>query len=361
MGSSHPSALYQSIHRQPEVLREILRREAATAQQAAATLGEARKVYLTGTGTSGHAAFVTEYLYRSLGLDAEARTLFDFVHYGPRVRADDVVVVISHRGSKTYGNRVLELARAAGAQSIGVTGLDSPMAIPDVILHTTPQEKSSTHTMSYTGSLMALAMTGVEHGERAGPKPHPLRPVLDAIPHALEGVLRRGHVIQPVAQSLAKSGRLVLAGAGPNVQTAREGALKVKESSYLVAEGFEFENLLHGGLQPLRAGDTAVVLVPPSAAAERAGDVLRALGLLGASTLVVRDESRPFQMPGVDTTGSSFSTFLLPSLPEFLSPMVAVLPLQMLACATAEIVGTNPDTFRADDPLFRRVNDSYEL
>jgi glucosamine--fructose-6-phosphate aminotransferase (isomerizing) len=361
MGTPHSSALYQSIHRQPDVLRDILRREAETARQAADILAGARRVYLAGTGTSSHAAFVTEYLYRSMGLDAEARTLFDLANYGPRVGRDDVVVVISHRGGKTYGNRVLELARAAGAKSIGVTGLDSPMSIPELIFHTAPQETSSTHTMSYTGNLMALAMAGVSYAERNGPSPHPFRSVLEAMPHAFEGILRREHVLQPVAQSLAKSRRLVLAGAGPNVQTAREGALKVKESSYLVAEGFEFETLLHGGMQPLAAGDTAVVLIPPSPAAERATDVVRALELLGASILLLRDESTPFTVPSTEPPSPTVSTFLVPPIPEFLSPMVTVLPVQILACTTAEIVGTNPDSFRGDDPTYHRINDSYKL
>ncbi len=353
--------MYQSIHRQPEVLRDVIRREKEHAAEAAEILAGARRVYLVGTGTSSHAAIVTEYLYRSLGLDAEARTAFDMANYGPRIRREDAVVLISHRGAKTYGNRVLELVKAAGAKSVGVTGLDSPMSIPDVIFHTSPQEKSSTHTMSYTGNLMALALVGVAYAERSGSAPQPLRPVLESMPATFESVLKREHVIQPVAQSLAQSGRLVLTGAGPNVQTAREGALKVKESSYLVAEGFDFENLLHGGLQPLHPGDTAVVLVPPSAAAERATDVVRALELLGASILLIHDDAHPFAVPAVDPPAPPPSTFLLPFVPEFLSPMVTVLPVQILACTTAEIRGTNPDSFRADDPMYKRINDSYKL
>jgi glutamine---fructose-6-phosphate transaminase (isomerizing) len=361
LATAHSSALYQSIHRQPEVLRDVLRREGETAKRAGEILATAHRVYLVGTGTSGHAAIVTEYLYRSLGLDAEARSAFDLANYGPRIQPDDVVVMISHRGGKTYGNRVLDWVKSTGAKSIGVTGLDSPMHGPEVIFHTSPQETSSTHTMSYTGNLMALAMAGLAYGERAGPSPHPLRTFLEGMPAAYEGILSREHVIQPIAKSLAQSGRLVLAGAGPNVQTAREGALKVKESSYLVAEGFDFENLLHGGIQPLRPEDTAVVLVPPSAAAERATDVVRALELLGASILVIHDDAHPFPTPSVDPPGPPVSTFLVPSMPEVLSPMATVLPLQILACATAEIVGTNPDSFRADDPVYKRINDSYQL
>lgn len=304
---------------------------------------------------------VTEYLYRSLGLDAEARTAFDLANYGPRIGPNDVVVLISHRGAKTYGNRVLDLVEAAGAKSIGVTGLDSPMSVPEVIFHTSPQEKSSTHTMSYTGNLLALAMAGVAYAERSRTTPHPFRAVLEAMPRTLEGVLRREHVIRPVARALAESGRLVLTGAGPNVSTAREGALKVKESCYLVAEGFEFENLLHGGIQPLRAGDVGVVIVPPGPAAERATDVVRALELLGITILLLHDEAISVTVPPVDPPGPSVSNFLLPSVPELLSPMVTVLPVQLLACTTAEILGTNPDSFRAEDPTYRRINDSYTL
>jgi glutamine---fructose-6-phosphate transaminase (isomerizing) len=63
----------------------------------------------------------------------------------------------------------------------------------------------------------------------------------------------------------------------------------------------------------------------------------------------------------VDPPPPPVSTFLIPSVPELLSPMVSVLPLQLLACLTAEIRGTNPDSFRADDPTFQRINDSYKL
>ncbi len=361
MATSHTSALYQSIHRQPEIIRDVLTREAEHARAAAEILAGARRVYLTGTGTSSHAAIVTEYLYRSLGLEVEARTVFDFANYGPTPRREDVVVVISHRGAKTYGNRVLEIAKAAGSRMIGVTGFDSPMSIPEVIFHTAPQEKSSTHTMSYTGNLTALWMTGLAFAERASGAPHPLRPVLEKMPETVAEVVQRDHVLQPVAQALARSGRVVFAGAGPNVQTAREGALKVKESSYLTSEGFEIENLLHGGLQPQQPGDVGVVLVPPSGASARATDLVRALELLGATILVVHDESQPFAVPAVEGVTPALSTFLLPSVPELLSPMVTVLPLQMLACRTAEIRGTNPDSFRSDDPRFKRINDSYKL
>lgn len=361
MALTHSSSLYQSIHRQPDIVRDVLRREAEHAREGAEILAAGRRIYLAGTGTSSHAALVTEYLYRSLGLDAEARTVFDLANYGPHLRAEDVVVVISHRGAKKYGNRVLELAKSAGARTIGVTGFDSPMSIPEVIFHTAPQEKSSTHTMSYTGNLTALAMMGLAYAERGGGGPDALRPVLERMPETFESILHREHVIQPVAHALARSGRLVLAGAGPNVQTAREGALKVKESSYLTAEGFEIENLLHGGLQPQQAGDVAVVLVPPNAAAERATDLVRALELLGANILLIQDEAHPFEVPAVDVPVPAISTFLLPTVPELLSPMVTVLPVQFLACATAEIRGTNPDSFRADDPKFKRINESYKL
>ena len=361
MSTSHPSALYQSIHRQPDIIRDVLRREADNARQAADLLAGARTVYLTGTGTSSHAAIVTEYLYRSFGLDAEARTAFDFANYGPKPHSGDVVVVISHRGAKTYGNRVLDIAKSAGARMIGVTGLDSPMAMPEVIFHTSPQEKSSTHTMSYTGNLTALWMAGFAYAEQSGGRPHPWRPLFEKMPEMIGEIVQRDHVLQPVAQAMAHSGRVVFAGAGPNVQTAREGALKVKESSYLTSEGFEIENLLHGGLQPQQPGDAAVVLAPPSTVPERAVDLVRALELLGAAILLVHDESRPFSAPVVEGDSGSISSFLLPPVPELLSPMLMVVPLQMLACRAAEIRGTDPDSFRSDDPRFKRINESYTL
>jgi glucosamine--fructose-6-phosphate aminotransferase (isomerizing) len=135
----------------------------------------------------------------------------------------------------------------------------------------------------------------------------------------------------------------------------------VKESSYLVSEGFELETLLHGGLQALQPGDLAVLIAPRGPALDRLGDALRALTLLRATPWLVGDREALDTVE--DRAGRPEGTFRfeLPPVPEALSPLLAVLPLQLLACFTAERRGTNPDSFREDDPVFARISASYHL
>jgi glucosamine--fructose-6-phosphate aminotransferase (isomerizing) len=351
------SALYETILSQPEVVRTVLADAAAQASEAAGILAGARRIFLAGTGTSSHAAVVGEHLFRAAGADAYATTNFDFAVYPRPLGADDALVEISHRGSKRYGTRAIERARSVGARVIGITGQSSPMAGPEVVIATAPQERSATHTASYTANLAVLALITVRIGEQTGRDVGDLRAAVERLAENIAGMLASEGQIRPLAEALAGRGRLVLAGAGPNAVTAREGALKVKESSYLTAEGFELETLLHGGLQAVQAGDVAVVIAAQGPALERIVDAVRALTTIGARVLVVADERAIPTLVAVE--GPTTITF--PATPEPLSPALAVIPLQLLASLTADLRGANPDSFRAHEPVYKRANESYAL
>ncbi len=355
------SALYATIHSQPDVVRAVLSDARDAAARAAELLANARRVFITGTGTSGHAAIVGEYLLRLAGADAYAATNFEFATYPRPIGPDDALVTISHRGSKRYGRQAIDRARAAGLPVVGLTGQGSPMEGPDIMIETASSERSSTHTASYTGSLAALALIAAYLGERNGADVTTLRDALERLPDALTAVLARENLVVPVAGALAERGRLVLMGAGPNAATAREGALKVKESSYLVAEGFELETALHGGLQAVQAGDVAVAIAAQGPALDRMGDLVRALELLGARVLVVADERVVDALPAPPEAAIARTVIPYPAVPEALSPLLAVVPLQLLAAYTAARRGADADSFRADDPVYKRVNESYAL
>lgn len=351
------SALYATIHQQPDIVREVLARRQDEVARAAAILAGADRVFLSGTGTSSHAAVVGEHLLRAAGIDAYATTNIDFAIYPRPLRADDALIAISHRGSKRYGMQAIDRAREARIPVIGLTGEGSPMEGADVLIQTAPPETSSTHTASYTANLAALALIAIQVGDRTGAAVADLREAVQRLPEHLSAMLAEEDAVRPVAEALAARGRLVLAGAGPNAVTAREGALKVKESSYLTAEGFELETILHGGLPAVEAGDVAVAIAAQGPALDRTGDLLRALAAIGARLLVVADERTAQSLPRAD--GATVIRF--PAVPEVLSPILAVVPLQLLAAYTAMLRGTNADSFRADHPVYKRANDSYTL
>jgi glucosamine--fructose-6-phosphate aminotransferase (isomerizing) len=163
------------------------------------------------------------------------------------------------------------------------------------------------------------------------------------------------------SQVLAQHGRLFLAGAGPNAAIAREGALKVKESSFVTAEGFELENALHGALQAVQPGDLAVVLVANDQAADRGIDLIRALQVIGAQVLVVADARLAGQVQSVLIPQVTAWVVPYPAVPSLLSPVLTVVPLQLLAAFTAALRGTNADNFRFDEPAYKKAVLGYVL
>lgn len=351
------SMLYAMIHSQPEVIAAALAAAEAPAEQAAAILAAASRVFLAGTGTNSHAAVVGEHLLRAAAVDAFATTNFDFVTYPRPLRPDDAVVVLSQTGTTRYSAGAVGRATELGVPVIGITGLGSPM--PDVTerLEIAPKELSDTYTQSYTAALAVLALISVKIGEAAEVDMTGLREALPELPGAVTSILEREQDLWPEAVALSQHRRLILAGAGPNAVTAREGALKIKESSYLTAEGFELETMLHGGLQAVEAGDLAIVIAADGPALGRTIDAIRALDTIGLSTLVIADERVIDRLPKLD----ALRIFPYAPVPEPLSPLLATIPLQLLAAFTAFLLGTNPDNFRFDEACYRDAIEGLTL
>ena len=343
------SALYAGILAQPGALRAVLGTQDAAARTAAEAL-VGHRVWLVGTGTSLHAAQIGAHMLRQAGLHATAVGSLEFV-YSPRpLSPEDAVVVISHTGATTFAREALASASGAGAATVVVTGLGSSFGEGTLRLFTTTAETSATYTVSYLAALMALALTAAYTGDLMGRSLREWSAALSTIPGAVEDLLAREETVRASAEVLAVRRRLVLVGAGPNAATAREGALKVKESCYVVAEGFEVETFLHGCLQAVEAGDLAVVIAVAGPALNRLGDAARALALVGARLLQVADPAGEAAL--AETANSAASIVRVPSMPEALSPIVTTVPLQLLAALTAAALGTNADDFRCGEPRF---------
>ena len=133
------------------------------------------------------------------------------------------------------------------------------------------------------------------------------------------------------------------AGAGPNDATAREAVIKVREAAQGWIDGLPIEQFLHGPLVAVNADDLAVVVNVPGVAADRVAQITRVLDAIGARVWLI----------GAPVDGLEHATlFALPTLPELLSPLLTVVPVQMLAYEMAVARGINPDLFRRDDPRY---------
>jgi glucosamine--fructose-6-phosphate aminotransferase (isomerizing) len=279
-----------AIHDQPEWLRGVPER-----------VGDRRfpkgRVVFTGCGTSFHAAQT----------GGEAMDALEAVLRPPRA---DLLVVLSHEG----GTRLaIEAAEAFNGPVWLVTGKEeSPLAkLADELIVVTPAiEKSYCHTASYTCAVAAL---DVLRGKD-------VRWLRLAVDHALSDPFEGGDWE-----------RVVVIGAGRDCPTAQEAVLKLREGAYVAAEAHHTEQILHGHLAAIDETVRVFVLEGEGRAAERAADVVRALGEIGAETTLV-----PTAHPAVD-----------------------IVRFQLLAVDLAQRRGVNPDKIRWDDPRWDAARKSY--
>jgi glucosamine--fructose-6-phosphate aminotransferase (isomerizing) len=264
-----------------------------------------------------------------------------------------------------HGILALQRAVESGVATVGITGLNSKMEGADIILKTVEQDPSSTHTISYVGALTRLGQVAARLAALNGrsQEAHKLEQGLAQLPSLMEGVLAREHEVREVAdEAVAHARRLYYIGAGPNAVTAPEGALKAKEASYVTAEGFELEQSIHG---PQVAFELADVLIPISvqgAAQSRMADFLLATGEIGSRVWLIgeaptAETAELFQLEG----WKQFALGNYADLPEELTPLLTVLPLQLLSEFLAAARGTDADSFRADQEAYKRAGTHFRI
>jgi fructoselysine-6-P-deglycase FrlB-like protein len=256
-----------------------------------------RRVVFTGCGTSFHAAQTGGEAYQAL----------EAVLSAPQA---DLMVAISHEGETKL---TLEAAQAFGGPVWLITGAEKgPIAdIAEEVIVVTPEiEESYCHTASYTCAVAALAALRGED----------VRWLRQAVDNVISDPFEGGDW-----------DRVVVVGAGRDWPTAQEAVLKLREGAYVAAEAHETEQILHGHFAAIDDKVRVFVLEGEGRAAERAADVVKALGEIGSETTLV------------PTT----------------HPVVDIVRFQMLAVELAERRGVDPDKIRWDDPRWDAARQSY--
>jgi glucosamine--fructose-6-phosphate aminotransferase (isomerizing) len=334
--------MYRTMQRQPADLERLLELGWSAAGEAARRLERARRVFVVGIGTSYHAALVGSWLLRAAECDARAVSSFDFSAY-PRsfaVTEHDAVVVMAHSGVKTYSSQALQRAVDVGAARISVGSLTAEHSGSQQVLRTVEREKSAAFTASHLAAMAVLAQVATALGEARGAQgTEGLRGALEALPNQVRAALAREEEVRTVAEEVANT-RIYAVGGGPNEASAIEAVIKVREAAQGWIDGLPIEQFLHGPLVAVNAGDAAVVVHVDGAASARTQEIARVLEAIGARMWVI---GKPIERLRV---------FELPSLPEVVSPLLTVVPVQMLAYQMAVVRGINPDLFRRDDPRY---------
>lgn len=354
----HPYHMYDEIKAQPGAVARSLQLVAREGAPAVAEIGRARRVYVTGCGTSYHAARAGAWMVRSFTrgrVDARAVEAYEFSTYLPGLRSDDLLIAISHSGGTYMTGNALQRARQSGMATVAVTGFpESQLATSARYVLPTgyPEERSWAHTASYTAALATLAAVAndlAEPEERLdlSPLPNLLADVL-----TLEEMAHRLAASTITVERFREPVRILVAGAGPNVATASEGVLKLLETSYALAEYAELEEVLHGPLAAVTSDTLCILLVPPGPSTDRARDVVAALQALSVTPVVLCGEENQGSFEGAHR-------LVIPDLPEAISPIPYVVPLQFLSYFLTVGKGINPDLLHRDEAPYREARAQY--
>lgn len=325
------------IAEQPETLARLLDEGLPEIREVAAQIRGLRPhtVLLAARGTSDHAALFAKYLLEvRLGLPVGLASPSTVTVYGGRPRYDGVLAVaVSQSGVSPDLVDWLRASGSAGACTVAVTNGRGSELQRVAQLHVDVRagaERAVAATKTFTGELLALdllvdALAGGD-GSAAGSLPRLVAQTLELEP-----------TLAALAVRYRFAERLVAIGRGLAYPVAREAALKLMETSYLVAHAFSGADLMHGPLAMLEPGYPVLAVAPPGAGAEALAPVLARLAEIGADLLVLGGEG-PDDGP-VLRVG-------LPECREEHGVVVAAVAAQLLALHVARVKGLDPDAPR---------------
>ena len=332
------SYLEQEILEQPEVLERLLEQERSTVEAVARAIRERapRFVVLAARGSSDNAARYGQYLLGAVnGLPVALATpsLFTLYRRPPRL-ADALVVAVSQSGQSPDIVAVVEEGRRQGALTLAVTNDPaSPLARAAgwVIPLQAGAERSVAATKTYTASLLALGMLS---GALAGDEE--MFAALRTVPGAIRQVVSSAPTVCRASERYRYMEACVVVSRGYNYATAYEIALKLKELTYVLAEPYSSADFQHGPVALVEKGFPVIAVVPEGAVTAEMVDFLRRLREREAELVVISAREEALSL--------AQTPLPLPvGIPEWVSPMVAVVPGQLFALGLTQARGLNPD------------------
>jgi glutamine---fructose-6-phosphate transaminase (isomerizing) len=330
--SLHESHIFREIHEQPTVLERFLRTQRVTMEQLAAEIRRRgiTHVVVSARGTSDNAGRYATYVlggYNRLPVALATPSLHTVYELPPRF--DNALVLgISQSGKSPDIVAVVAEARRQGALTasfINVADSDLARASDFVIDVEAGPELAVAATKSYTAQLAAVALLSATLAQDAQRLAE-----LDALPAALARTLEMDAAIADAAPRYRYMDGSVVIGRGFNFATAFEMALKMKELTYTIAEPYSSADFLHGPVAMVEAGFPVVIIAPSGRMAPDMADFAQSMRRRHGETIVISDD---------DTVLAHARTPLrLPQpVPEWLSPVTAILPGQMFAMHLAAV------------------------
>ena len=295
------------------------------------------RVIILACGTSWHAALVGKFLIEQIvGVPVEVDYGSEYRYRNPIVTPSTLAVVITQSGETADTLAALREARSKGATSIAICNVVGSMATREadatVYTHAGP-EIGVASTKAFTSQLVALHLLALYLAQVRGalPAETALQHLedLNHLPRLLDQVLKCDEAIQAVAQRFYLHRNFLYLGRGINYPIALEGALKLKEISYIHAEGYPAGEMKHGPIALIDEHMPVVALLPGGQVSEKMMGNLQEAKARGGAVIVLADDSQTALETLIDPSRDALIT--VPASPPLLTPIVMVLPLQLLA------------------------------
>jgi len=351
----YPHFMLKEIHEQPNSIRDSMRGR-LSAEQGIISLGgivdyeqklcNAKRIIIVACGTSWHAGLVGEYLIEDLArINVEVEYASEFRYRNPVITEDDIIIAISQSGETADTLAAIKLAKSKGATILGICNV-----VGSTIARAT-DAGSYTHagpeigvasTKAFTAQVTILTMLALMLGHLRGTisksKYHQYIQELDRIPEKAKITLDKAHgIIEKIAEQYKDVRNFLYLGRGYNFPVAMEGALKLKEISYIHAEGYPAAEMKHGPIALIDEKMPVVVIATNRGTYDKVVSNIQEVKARAGKIIAVVTEG--------DTAVKGMSDYVMeiPETEEFLVPLLATIPLQLLAYHIAVLRGCNVD------------------
>jgi glutamine---fructose-6-phosphate transaminase (isomerizing) len=343
----------KEIHEQPEVVGHTLARYIDMANERVALPRELpfdfrdiQRISITACGTASYAGFVAKYWFERLArVPVELDVASEFRYREAPLRKGDLAIFISQSGETADTLAALRYAKSQGLHTLSVVNVPTSTIAreSETVMQTLAgPEIGVASTKAFTCQLMVLASlavaTGKARGELSAADETKLVQGLIEIPRLISAALATEPQIEKLARDIAKCRDVLYLGRGTSYPLALEGALKLKEISYIHAEGYAAGELKHGPIALIDETMPVVVIAPHDRVFEKTVSNMQEVAARGGNIILMTDAKG-----AEEATVDSLVTIVLPDMAATFSPMVYAIPVQLLAYHTAVVMGTDVD------------------
>jgi glucosamine--fructose-6-phosphate aminotransferase (isomerizing) len=346
--------MLKEIHEQPRSIQDCFRGR-LNAEEGWVSLGgvkdfeqkmvNAQRIIMIACGTSWHACLVGEYLFEDLArINVEVEYASEFRYRNPIINENDVVIAVSQSGETADTLAALELAKSKGATILGICNVvgSSISRITDAgsYTHAGP-EIGVASTKAFTAQVTVLTLMALSLAHKKGTlsetKFRTMLSELEAIPGKVKRVLERNAEIEAIAKVYKDATNALYLGRGSSFPVALEGALKLKEISYIHAEGYPAAEMKHGPIALIDEEMPVFVIATKGTSYEKVVSNIQEVKARKGKIIAIVTEG------DLDVKAMADHVIEIPDTDEHLVPLLATIPLQLLSYHIAVMRGCNVD------------------